>query len=71
MGALGYLRPEGRLPSAYQALPQGSSLRQEALQAARRSAAAQAFLGGVGGLLLLVAGAGLWELRRLAERLEF
>ncbi|QWK21913.1 hypothetical protein [Thermus antranikianii] len=70
LGGLAYLNPEARLPEAYRALPEGSPTRREAVLAIRRTGAAQAFLGGVGGALLLLTGAGLWEIRRLREDLE-
>lgn len=70
VGALGYLRPESRLPAAYASLPEGSPSRKEALQALRRSSAAQAYLAGMGGGILLLLGMNLWVLVGVRERME-
>lgn len=70
VGAVGYLNPEGRLPAAYRSLPQESPTRREALVAVRRSAAAQAYLAGMGGGILLLLGANLLTLVRMREALE-
>lgn len=69
VGVFTYLNPEARLPASYRSLPGESSTRREALLTVRRSGAAQAYLAGMGGAVMLLLGANLWVLLGVRDRL--
>ncbi|MFN4074147.1 MAG: hypothetical protein ACK4G4_12145 [Thermus sp.] len=70
VGAVRYLNPEGGLPASYRSLPDTSPTKRDYLRALRRSAAAQTFLAGMGGAILLLLGANLLVLVQVREEIR-